>query len=243
MTKHPISHALSGAYVYAITVDGVVRYIGKGSGYRLREHLRIARLILNKRAVGKKIKVSRFYNRLAQAMGAKSIIDEIIFTDSLSDDAAFALEMQLIAEQQEDQLWNATLGGEGFTSQEARLAWTPERRARQSAIAKARWAKPGAREEHSQAIKAHWKRDEYRETHAEGRKQGETPEVRARRGVASKLKWANPEFRAKSMARLTTQWDDPAFREKHKKGQKEFWEKPGAREKHSLAQRTRWENA
>lgn len=59
------------AYVYAITVDGIVRYIGKGRGRRLNVHLNIAKLITRRRACGEKISSSIFRERMKAGAAMK----------------------------------------------------------------------------------------------------------------------------------------------------------------------------
>lgn len=97
MSRKPITHDMAAAYVYAITVDGVVRYVGKGRRYRLREHTRIARFLNSGREAGKRIRTNRFYNRLAAAIRSGADIGEIVFADGLSDEDAFQLEKERIA--------------------------------------------------------------------------------------------------------------------------------------------------
>src|SRR5262245_53480758 len=102
---------LVGAYVYAIKVDGVVRYIGKGRRYRLIEHRRIARELNRRRAAGEKIKARRVHNKLAKAIRNGSVIEHDVIAFNLSDDVAYDRERSEIANAPAGQLWNVKAGG------------------------------------------------------------------------------------------------------------------------------------
>jgi hypothetical protein len=202
------------AYVYAITVDDVVRYIGKGRRYRVREHYRIARLILRKRSAGKKIKSNRFYNRLAKAMASRQRVDEAILASGLSDADAFQLERRLIAGYPTGQLWNVAPGGEGYTPESARAAWTPERRERQREIARRRWADPEQRKRHSDTIKAQWEDPAYRQHHiAKQIERWAEPGARERGSEITQAVWASPERRERQSVVLKEYWAEPEHRE------------------------------
>ena len=72
-------------YVYAIHVNGVVRYIGKGSNGRLHFHVIEARRINSRRALGAKTDrtTTNFYRKLAEAMRHGATITEEIMVDGL----------------------------------------------------------------------------------------------------------------------------------------------------------------
>jgi hypothetical protein len=206
---------MTSAYVYGITVDEVLRYVGKGRRYRVREHYRIARLILRKRAVGKKIKSNRFYNRLAAAMSAGSRIDEVVYAQMLSDAEAFELERRLIAEAPVGQLWNTTAGGDGISSEEARARWTPERRAAHSERTRQRWADSAQRQAHSEAIKAQWADPAYREHHiAKQKERWGRPGAKERGSEIAKRMFEAPEARAALSAAQRAYWAKPENQEK-----------------------------
>ena len=98
-------------YVYAIYVDGVVRYIGKGSNGRLHFHVIEARRINSRRARGANTDstATKFYRKLAEAMRHGATITEEIMLDGLTNQEAYRIEKQKIEElhkQKRDQLWN-----------------------------------------------------------------------------------------------------------------------------------------
>lgn len=85
------------AYVYAIIIDGITRYIGKGSGIPLKrasEHIRTAKRLLKRRAAGEKVWERHLYNRLAKAVESGAKIDLNIIAKALTHDAAFDREMR-----------------------------------------------------------------------------------------------------------------------------------------------------
>ena len=75
----------NGAYVYALMVDGVVRYIGKGRNGRRFEHEKEARRINRKRAAGQKVNASLLYNKLA-----KAICEGRVISNDMTDEQAYA---------------------------------------------------------------------------------------------------------------------------------------------------------
>jgi hypothetical protein len=98
-------------YVYAIYVDGVVRYIGKGSNGRMHFHPIEARRINSRRARGANTDctATKFYRKLAEAMRHGATITEEIMLDGLTNQEAYRIEKQKIEElhkQKRDQLWN-----------------------------------------------------------------------------------------------------------------------------------------
>jgi hypothetical protein len=98
-------------YVYAIHVNGVVRYIGKGSNGRLHFHVIEARRINSRRALGAKTDrtTTNFYRKLAEAMRHGATITEEIMVDGLTDQEAYRVEKQKIEQlhkQNRGQLWN-----------------------------------------------------------------------------------------------------------------------------------------
>jgi hypothetical protein len=98
-------------YVYAIYVDGVVRYIGKGSNGRVHFHAIEARRINGRRALGANTDrtTTNFYRKLAEAMRHGATITEEIMVEGLTDREAYRIEKQKIEElhkQNRGQLWN-----------------------------------------------------------------------------------------------------------------------------------------
>lgn len=101
------------AYVYAISVDGVLRYVGKGTGNRAWVHLSGAK---------------RGNRRIAAAVKRGQSVQVTIIQSDLTDAEAFDLEEQMIAQiGREDigagPLWNLATGGLGGTREGALRRW------------------------------------------------------------------------------------------------------------------------
>lgn len=110
---------MSTPYVYELYVDGVLRYIGKGRGQRRDFHAWYANHINYQRSIGKKVLTTKFYNRLAKAIREGAQVSTRIIRYYSTDEAAFAGEIYYIAKA--TGLWNKYGGGQGVTSEEARL--------------------------------------------------------------------------------------------------------------------------
>jgi len=122
------------AYVYAVLVDGVIRYVGKGSGRRLHAHMKIVRSMARRRAAGEMVVAeSPFYEKLCKAYLSGSDIEAAIVNGGLTHEQAFRDEIAERKKYPASQLWNA---GSYWDK--------PEYRAKQ----KARWADPELRELH-----------------------------------------------------------------------------------------------
>jgi hypothetical protein len=98
-------------YVYAIYVNGLIRYVGKGTNGRMHFHAIEARRINGRRALGANTDATTttFYRNLAEAMREGAIIREEIIVGGLTDKQAYWIEKQKIEElfkQNKDQLWN-----------------------------------------------------------------------------------------------------------------------------------------
>ena len=101
--------ARSSSYVYAIIVDDVVRYVGKGRDKRLYTHLIEARRTAARCGVHTSHLYPRMHRKLVEAVRAGSNIAEIIISDCLTDRSAFRLEYQIICTYHKNrpgQLWN-----------------------------------------------------------------------------------------------------------------------------------------
>jgi hypothetical protein len=180
MADQSIQRPPAICYVYEILVDGVVRYVGKGSGRRVRVHKSIARNINAVRAAGKRIRTSDFYNNLAKALRQGREIEHRIVEDGLTEAAAFRAEAARIASLGYGQLWNETPGGDGFSLAQlndpeafrrkllegVKRSWSnPERRKTASRAATERWKDPAQREQHRAILKESWKSEELLERH------------------------------------------------------------------------------
>jgi hypothetical protein len=86
-----------GYYVYTISVDDVVRYIGKGKGLRLYCHMKEVRHRLNRdfrlRSIG-----SRFQQNLTRAVISGAKVVEQVLVDDLTEKEAYKLEYDKLRE-------------------------------------------------------------------------------------------------------------------------------------------------
>ena len=146
------------AYVYQIIVDGVVRYVGKGTGKRATSHIAIVRSIIRRRAAGETVRATHFQNRLAKAYRDGADIQIEIVADGMTDAAAFDLEVAQVARHRG--LWNMTAGGDAPPRATKR---SPEFIAKVTASNKAAWSDPDLRERQSEKKRVHLLRREYRE--------------------------------------------------------------------------------
>lgn len=98
----------SSSYVYAIIVDEVVRYIGKGRGDRMFFHLREARRLANRGVRTNRISPF-FHMMLVRALQAGGTVREVILSSGLSAAEAYRVEGELIGQFHKahaGQLWN-----------------------------------------------------------------------------------------------------------------------------------------
>jgi hypothetical protein len=98
------------SYVYAIHVDGVLRYIGKGTNGRMRAHMKEVRQRLTRKFKLKN--VSPFFQRkLTEAVMKGAVIEEIVLADNLTTKQAYKLEYghmeRMVYAGNREQLWNA----------------------------------------------------------------------------------------------------------------------------------------
>jgi hypothetical protein len=97
------------AYVYAILVEGIMRYIGKGRNGRMYAHLVEARRSATRCGARTMSLRPRMHRRLVEAVRSGADIEEKIIVGGLTDRQAYRLETRLIAEFHKfrtDQLWN-----------------------------------------------------------------------------------------------------------------------------------------
>lgn len=154
------------AYVYAVLVDGIIRYVGKGSGRRLRTHMKIVRSMARRRAAGEVVVAeSPFYEKLCKAYLFGSDIEAVMLNSGLTHEQAFRDEIAERKKYPASQLWNAG------------SCWDkPPYRAKQ----KARWADPELRALH-------------RKHTAEAARKPHAVELQSKR---LKSAWNDPERRA-----------------------------------------------
>ena len=98
------------SYVYAIHVDGVLRYIGKGTDDRMYAHMKEVSQRLTRKFKLKN--VSPFFQRkLTEAVMKGAVIEQIVLADDLTSKQAYKLEHRhlerLVYAGNREQLWNA----------------------------------------------------------------------------------------------------------------------------------------
>jgi hypothetical protein len=100
---------LKVTYVYAIVVDDIIRYIGKGCGSRLLTRAINARRTAARSGIRVNSLSPRMHRRLVKAIRAGSHITEAIIAFGLSDNDTYRLEGEIITyfhRYQTGQLWN-----------------------------------------------------------------------------------------------------------------------------------------
>lgn len=241
----------TGAYVYAILVDGIVRYVGKGNGNRTREHLRIVARLVAGQPGGPKEQVVHRRLAKAQMSGCSILIDKVAV--GLTDAEAYNVEREVISAAPKGQLWNLHEGGIGTTSDFARAKWAdpeyranqakamrdpvvierrraaqreaqnrPDVRARVKAAQRKAFSRPEFRAQLSASRVRMWQNGEYRAKVVAGRKAQWTPEARAKQSTTLKKCWT-PERRKKKGADVRAHWADPIASQKHRDGMKASW--------------------
>lgn len=80
------------AYVYTIIVDGTVRYIGKGTGLRLRTHVINAKCTAARCGRRTAHLHPRLHRKLVEAIRAGATVVERVIVSGLSDDEAYDLD-------------------------------------------------------------------------------------------------------------------------------------------------------
>lgn len=99
----------SRAYIYEIRVDGIVRYIGKGNGRRMYNHLAEAKRTAQRCGARTSHLHPLRHRKLVEAVTSGAAIAERIIISGLSDRRALEVERMIIALFHRDrtgQLWN-----------------------------------------------------------------------------------------------------------------------------------------
>lgn len=246
---------MNKAYVYELVVDGIVRYIGKGTNGRLNVHLKIAKGINKRRARGEKVKTTKFYNKLAKEVLNKVIISSKIIIANLSDEEAFEQEVIAIASFPNGQLWNVMTGGNGATAEYTKGLWAdPIWRKRQEKLLKEKWDDPIYRERMlkarqdpevrariSQTLLVYFSDPENRKRQSESLKDAhvKNPELRKAQGEKVTEAWAkNHEKFSKA---VTAHWEDPEQRKRQSEAAKANWADPEKHARYSASHKAVWD--
>ena len=155
MAKQLIPVIPNGCYVYEVIVDDLVRYVGKGTGRRFKNHISTAKRYERYLHEGRQITVAPFYENLLIELGRGSEVTYRIVAQFSTDQEALAKEIEHIASFQEGQLWNDGPGGNGGTSRGAFRRWSSEseRIAHRKRLIDV-WADPALKERHRERCKA-----------------------------------------------------------------------------------------
>ena len=97
------------AYVYAVLVDGIVRYVGKGRNGRMNSHLTEAKRSAARCAPDTRGLYPLMHRKLVEAVRAGSQVTDSVIVSGLTDKAAYRLESWIIGEfhkHRAGQLWN-----------------------------------------------------------------------------------------------------------------------------------------
>jgi hypothetical protein len=98
------------SYVYAIHVNGVLRYIGKGTNGRMYDHMKEVRQRLTRKFKLKNV-WPLIQRKLTEAVMKGGVIEEIVLADNLTSKQAYKLEHghleRLVYAGNREQLWNA----------------------------------------------------------------------------------------------------------------------------------------
>jgi hypothetical protein len=79
------------SYIYAIHVDGVLRYIGKGTNGRMYDHMKEVRQRLTRKFKLKNV-WPLIQRKLTEAVMKGAVIEEIVLADNLTSKQAYKLE-------------------------------------------------------------------------------------------------------------------------------------------------------
>ena len=96
-------------YVYAIHVDGVLRYFGKGTNGRMYAHMKEVRERLTRKFKLKNVS-PLFQRKLTEAVMKGAVVEEVVLADNLTHKQAYKREYRnlekLVHDGKRQQLWN-----------------------------------------------------------------------------------------------------------------------------------------
>lgn len=180
-------------------------YIGKGSGQRAWD--------------------TRSRNKHWNAVVKKHGYVVKILADNLTDEEAYAREMQLVESAGLMNLTNKTKGGVGLTSDVAKETMNrPEVKKKVSDAAKRRWQDPEFRKRRQEAMRKVRESEEYKKNHqdAMNRLAQDSDWLKANAERVRKSA-RNPERIEKIRESSRKRWEDPVYKERVVKSLKKGW--------------------
>jgi hypothetical protein len=138
-----------GSYVYEVIVGGIIRYVGKGTGRRFKNHITTAKRYERYLREGRRVTLSPFYEKLLIEIGRGADICYNIVEKFDSGAEALSKEIEHIASFPVGQLWNDGPGGNGGTSGGAFKRWASleQREAHRKRLSEV-WSDPQLRAKH-----------------------------------------------------------------------------------------------
>lgn len=94
-------------YVYAISVNNEIKYIGKGSKWRMNSHIYYARRLAKGLYCKAAKEQPKLYSNLVESLNSNKEIKIIKIAEDLSAQQAAILELREINRYSNHQLWNA----------------------------------------------------------------------------------------------------------------------------------------
>lgn len=228
-------------YVYVYRDEaGVIRYVGKGSGARCKDHIALAKAHNQGRRLER---ISHFTRWLAKCLREGREFSHELVAEGLADEQAFELERKLIAQhkrvRQGGTLYNTLEGGEGFTREDARrIQGDPELQRKKSEGLKRAFADP-ATKARLVAATAEANGRAYRREQARVKALAEWQKKERQEAASQRAKelWADPTWSAQRRAELAARnkagagkpnkqiqklWADEVFRKKVSERMKAF---------------------
>lgn len=208
MANHLIHDKLIGAYVYAIVVDGVDCYIGKGRRTRAPSHIQRANGINKRLAAGQPQKERPFHLWLAEAVRDGREVAYRVIANGLDDASAFEIEAKEVAAAEPGQLWNVVPGGAKPGGEFHRALWQkPEFRDRMVKARQKTASDPAWRQKLRENALAQWADPEKKLRHYEQhRKLWDDPVAAEERRELLRKVWADPEKSKRKSALVKSQW-------------------------------------